>query len=731
MYKYKLNILITTFILTIILNKLWGLFSLKRTFVWDPSVWYGIYFYFANGIYNNFLSLWNPYMNGGEPYWPVFGLFRLIDPLNLFFILIGKLFDIEIFNLYHIQFIIKYLIVCIGVFLVLFQLYKNYLLSLAISCIFLLSCFTVNLWDGVYMAFCWVPFILLFIIKFIESNYKIINLTFSILFTGIFLGASYYHFIYAAFIAYFFIIVYFIPQAIINKKIVILYIKNNIQIIISLISLLFLMSIPMFYTFAEYIRELHPIARTAIQRELFDSDITKYFSYEFTMSNFKYFFTPTQTLDSILYFPFAGSDIKLQNYFSIFILIITLFGFIKNRSKFKIPTIFIFILLLFLIVGSITPVHKFICFLFPPLFITRHTHIFVIFEYLIICIYLGYGIIHFSRYFTNNTFLSLKMISIYILCACIYFFHSGLLMKQTQDINAYMPTFKHGSIKPEFNNNREFAMGRTAYYVYEPILYDRNVALQMLVDPPQNITREDYPLFKEWALNTLRPDDLANNLGGPSYGYRTIYWLKDYLFNYKLTELDPTKFKLLMQVDQPLIFFNSQYYVITKDMERDLFTNYSAEIIKVIFKNYSIIINEKINSTENKKWEDFILNNKFELNVKNNSDFEFFNYSPGSISIKLKNIDKQGILQYSDMNAIGWRVYVDGKEMPLLTMAGGFKGVNINTGNRLVEFKYVPRVYIYSFYLYLIISLVIFPLLILILKYNILSYKFKISIIRR
>ena len=305
-----------------------------------------------------------------------------------------------------------------------------------------------------------------------------------------------------------------------------------------------------------------------------------------------------------------------------------------------------------------------------------------------------------------------------------------MLMTQTQDINAYMPTFKHGPSKPEFINNREFAMGRTAYYLYEPILYNRNVALQMIADPPKEVQREDYPLFKEWALNTLNPSDRVLNLIDPSYGYRTIYWLNEYLFNYKLTELDSEKFKLLMKVNEPLVSFNTQYFVITKDMVKNLFLFNSLEDLKLIFKNYGLIINKDISEIDNEKWNSFNHNLNIKLDAKNNFNYEVIKYSPGNILIKLKNIHLPGILQYSDMNSIGWRVYVDESELSVLTMAGGFKGVHVNPNNTTVEFRYVPRVYIYSTYLYLIISVILFPILILFLKIKEYRCKFKIHYLR-
>ena len=122
--------------------------------------WYGLYHYFSEAIQNS-LALWNFYMHAGEPFWPTWGLFRNIDPLNLLFIFFGKIFNLSIFHTYHIQFVLKYLISGIGIFFLFNYIFKNFLISISVYLIFNFYYLTILFWDGAYMTFCWFPFIFL------------------------------------------------------------------------------------------------------------------------------------------------------------------------------------------------------------------------------------------------------------------------------------------------------------------------------------------------------------------------------------------------------------------------------------------------------------------------------------------------------------------------------------------------------------------------------------------
>ena len=71
-------------ILFCIVYSIFPILTLERSPTWDP---FGMVLpLLLEAIQNNSLALWNFYMHAGKPFWPTWGLFRNIDPLNLLFI---------------------------------------------------------------------------------------------------------------------------------------------------------------------------------------------------------------------------------------------------------------------------------------------------------------------------------------------------------------------------------------------------------------------------------------------------------------------------------------------------------------------------------------------------------------------------------------------------------------------------------------------------------------------
>ena len=50
----------------------------------------------------------------------------------------------------------------------------------------------------------------------------------------------------------------------------------------------------------------------------------------------------------------------------------------------------------------------------------------------------------------------------------------------------YSPVFNHKPAKIEFLDERKIGMARTPYFLYEPILFKKNVAVQMVPPPKKN-----------------------------------------------------------------------------------------------------------------------------------------------------------------------------------------------------------------------------------------------------
>lgn len=70
---------------------------------------------------------------------------------------------------------------------------------------------------------------------------------------------------------------------------------------------------------------------------------------------------------------------------------------------------------------------------------------------------------------------------------------------------------------------------------------------------------------------------------------------------------------------------------------------------------------------------------------------EFIKYAPKEFSVKTES-DAEGILMVTDKYTPNWKVWVDGKEQPLLRVNYIMRGVQLPAGNHQVEFKYRPPI---------------------------------------
>ncbi len=75
---------------------------------------------------------------------------------------------------------------------------------------------------------------------------------------------------------------------------------------------------------------------------------------------------------------------------------------------------------------------------------------------------------------------------------------------------------------------------------------------------------------------------------------------------------------------------------------------------------------------------------------------------PGRITVSVERVLTGSILMYPENNYPGWRVYVDGQNRELLTIDGTFLGVQLDEGDRKIEFIFNPV----AFRIGLIISIV-------------------------
>lgn len=175
----------------------------RVTYLHDSILWYPMFHYFAESLWQGVWPLWNPYVHGGEPFHYAWGILRLLDPVTLASIGAGKLLNAPLLDLYHYNYLLRILVTMLGVYALLRHLVRHFL-SAYVGLI-------VGLWGylgsvslsvvGNLDAFCWFPWALLFLLRAIapqDPGRRAALIGFAYV-TGLLVGASIYHWAYGAF----------------------------------------------------------------------------------------------------------------------------------------------------------------------------------------------------------------------------------------------------------------------------------------------------------------------------------------------------------------------------------------------------------------------------------------------------------------------------------------------------------------------------------------------------
>lgn len=85
---------------------------------------------------------------------------------------------------------------------------------------------------------------------------------------------------------------------------------------------------------------------------------------------------------------------------------------------------------------------------------------------------------------------------------------------------------------------------------------------------------------------------------------------------------------------------------------------------------------------------------KSESNIKHPAEkVDIISYSPERVEIEAI-LEEPGLLVLSDMMYPGWKAFVDGVEKPILTTNLIMRGIILEEGKHLVEFEYIPQLFI-------------------------------------
>jgi len=517
------------------------------TFEGDTSVWHAFFEYFANSFFLNSLALWNPYMNGGEPFWPIWSLWRLADPLAVSLIFFAKVIGISnLFLLHKIVFYVQCMVVVFGVALMIRQITgRNFpaLMSGMFFCTYFFAHHAVDIY--VMSIYVW-PFIILFWLRWIK-DFSPKNLLAFCFLIGLYFGSASYPAITGFTILLFAAPLMFLFHCVGHHDILfkrkIPCLSKNLESLVLGLGIILLMSGP-FFVSAFYLRDdVFPIARVAAERIAFDNPSRSVSDYQYLSST-----GTSSSLEGMLLFlaPYPSMGWILGAVSKILILVALAFSF--GRA---LPFFILLAISVALALGTNSPFHRFVSEIFPPLFYVRNTFVFESFAAIFIALIHGIGWKCLQDRLAPQTLIRLATgIAILTLIQALDFIGLKKARPYVTEAQYYADFDRHARpMRPL--EPRIFAMKRTGWYVMEPLLYRTNTALQMIAVPPLGVKESELPYFRAW--NAV-PEE--TNRFPAVIGLRTIFWTKAYAEAYKAGETNLQEFLERLAVGRPYSEFS-------------------------------------------------------------------------------------------------------------------------------------------------------------------------------
>ncbi len=165
------------------------LFLGETTLDHDNVYWHlPVFHYFAEGIANGALPLWNPYSHGGEPLTHLYLQLRLLDPVDAVVVTIGTFFTEDLITLFAWDRLIKGIIGGIGVYVLLRQWSTSKAVRVSLIPIIFLSSLTLATMrqNGITDHFIFAPFVVYFLLRILyEKDYRWCNWLGMAVFTGV------------------------------------------------------------------------------------------------------------------------------------------------------------------------------------------------------------------------------------------------------------------------------------------------------------------------------------------------------------------------------------------------------------------------------------------------------------------------------------------------------------------------------------------------------------------
>ena len=177
-YVFIMEVITGTFAIAFLIYTLRPMLLLhETTFIHDHLYWgYPVFQFFAENIINGHFPLWNPFTHAGEPFYPMVLQLRLLEPITLLTIYIGKwLHNNDLVSLYNWVHFVQIIVMVFGIYVLFRTLAENIFIRISLIPILLYFSFMFSPFRqaaGIYQTF-WVPYIVYFLLRIIyHKDYR-------------------------------------------------------------------------------------------------------------------------------------------------------------------------------------------------------------------------------------------------------------------------------------------------------------------------------------------------------------------------------------------------------------------------------------------------------------------------------------------------------------------------------------------------------------------------------
>lgn len=363
-----------------------------------------IFHFFAESIINGHYPLWNPFSHGGEPFYPLIVSIRLLEPVALLTVYIGKFITHDTVLLFNWTRFIQTLIMLFGAYIVFRPLAVHLLIRLSLMPILLFSSFMLSSFhqDGILYQFVWVPYIAYFLLRIV---YHKDGQWHNWLMLAVFTGLNWQSYFFTG--AWLFILIFLTGVLIFRRNLLLELLKSRMLGAKSAITMaiLFLMCIPNIVLMMEKDKFVFPprmgspgyesLAPQGMPSNCQDSKILKlnhvggirmpysYISFTgtfSTISNFIQFISP----DGNSYLRWNGrggwgKTSEAYMYIGLLPWALAVLGIVAGIHDMKRVWLLILASFGLLMLGPVGGLHRLMYYVFPPLWMVRHMHMLVLF----------------------------------------------------------------------------------------------------------------------------------------------------------------------------------------------------------------------------------------------------------------------------------------------------------------------------------------------------------------